>query len=75
MMIPLTKHTAINVWPLSSQLSYGLVAVIGYTIFRLSNLEKNEFRKDPNNPRLARKSSESFNTSMTLADASIAPSY
>lgn len=32
------------------------ISVVGYFIFRLSNSQKNLFRKDPNNPKVARKS-------------------
>lgn len=35
---------------------YTYFVVVGYTIFRGSNSQKNEFRKNPYNPALARKS-------------------
>jgi hypothetical protein len=40
-------------WPIIFNV---LFSVIGYFMFRGSNSQKNEFRKNPYNPALARKS-------------------
>ena len=58
-MLPLSKVFASIVFQhLNIYLTYQLclIPVTGYFIFRLSNSEKNNFRRNPKDPKLGRKS-------------------